>query len=564
MTDRFNNFIKNTFFIPHDAYSVRSRWKRAISVNYFLGAVIFSLSFICCVELILKQWMHVFLELITIVYFVNTLILNKKGNFFLASNLAILGVNFTLFFFDSYLGGKAGIAFYYYPLFLSIPFIIGMDYKRSVAFHLLFTFTCWAILELSNHSLLLDNKLLPGQIRIIYLSNMLMTLVTTGLYLYYMFKYAEKDIFSKERKKLKAVIDSNKQLIMLIDENWQVEIVNESFEKHIFNLYNINIKTNTPFLQYFGSQNREMLSQYLKRAFYGEYIVEDRNISILDKFYWFNFSFAPILNEHSQIKSVVFCALDISKTKTTEKVLEDKNKALIKLNCQLDQFIYRITHDLKAPLSSISGLINLMEVEKEEEMQEKYYSFIKKSIARLNNSISTIINYSKNNKEQLDIEPINFEIFISELIESVKFSENAKDIDFQFHVYQTNEFKNDKERLNAILGNLISNAIRYRNPFINNKALVRIEVIVFEERAIISVIDNGVGIDEIHKNKVFDMFYRASEKSGSGLGLFIVKEVVNVIGGEISLETQKGVGTTFKVEIPNFKVNEHEELSVIN
>jgi len=554
MTGKLNNFIKKAFAIPYGTYPLRSKWKRAISVNYFLGAVIFSLSFICGVELILKQWMHVLLELITISYFVNAFILNRNGNFFVASNLAILGVNFTLFFFDSYLGGKAGVNFYYYPLFLSIPFIIGMDNKKSIAFHLLFTFTSWAILELSNHSLLLDNHLSISQIRIIYLSNMGMTLFTTGMYLYYMFMYVEEDIFSKERKKLKAVVDSNKQLIMLIDEKWRVEIVNESFEKHIFNLYQMDIKINTPFLQYFGLHNREMLSQYLKRAFVGEYIIEDRHISILGKFYWFNFSFAPILDEHSKIKSVVFCALDISKAKTTEKVLEDKNKTLIKLNSQLDQLVYRTTHDLKAPLSSVSGILNLMEVEKDEDMLKKYHLLIKKSLERLDNSISTIINYSKNNKEQLNIDSIDFELFINELVDSVKYSENARDIDFQFHVYQKNEFKNDKERLNAILGNLVSNAIRYRNSFINKASFVKIEIVVFEERALISVIDNGVGIAEEHKGKVFDMFYRASEKSGTGLGLFIVKEVVHLIGGEISLETERGVGTTFKVEIPNFGI----------
>jgi len=366
--------------------------------------------------------------------------------------------------------------------------------------------------------------------------------------------YVEEDIFSKERKKLKAVVDSNKQLIMLIDEKWRVEIVNESFEKHIFNLYQMDIKINTPFLQYFGLHNREMLSQYLKRAFVGEYIIEDRHISILGKFYWFNFSFAPILDEHSKIKSVVFCALDISKAKTTEKVLEDKNKTLIKLNSQLDQLVYRTTHDLKAPLSSVSGILNLMEVEKDEDMLKKYHLLIKKSLERLDNSISTIINYSKNNKEQLNIDSIDFELFINELVDSVKYSENARDIDFQFHVYQKNEFKNDKERLNAILGNLVSNAIRYRNSFINKASFVKIEIVVFEERALISVIDNGVGIAEEHKGKVFDMFYRASEKSGTGLGLFIVKEVVHLIGGEISLETERGVGTTFKVEIPNFGI----------
>ena len=554
MTRSLKFFITKGLSVPHHIYPQRGRWKRAVAANYFLGTVLFALFFLSGVEILLGQFHDVILECGAIVYFIFAFCLNRHGKYFTAVNMGLIGADLTLLFFDSYLGPAAGINFYFYPLILSITFIIGLENKKLVATHTIFTLTTWALVELTSHSLLLAHHLSLAQLKIIYLSNMLMTLLSAGIYLYYIFINVEEDTFDKARKKLKAVVDSNRQLIMLIDENWKVELYNERFARHIYDLYQTEIKTNTPFLQYFGPQNREMLSEYLKRAFNGEYIVEDRHIRILDKMHWYNFSFAPIFDEQSHIKSVVFGALDISMAKETEKKLEDKNMALEKLNSQLDQFIYRATHDLRAPLSSITGLINLSEGEANPETQAKYLSLIRKSIDRLNHSITTIIDYSKNNKQQLNIESIDFEIFVNELLDSVKYSETAKQVDFKINIYQNNEFQNDRERLNAIMGNLISNAIRYQNPYAHVQPFVAVEIMVFEERAIILVKDNGIGIHREHADKIFEMFYRASDKSGSGLGLYIVKEVVNVIGGNITFETEPGKGTTFRVDIPNLNV----------
>ena len=108
----------------------------------------------------------------------------------------------------------------------------------------------------------------------------------------------------------------------------------------------------------------------------------------------------------------------------------------------------------------------------------------------------------------------------------------------------------DKTRLQIVLFNLMSNAIQYRNPQIQNP-YIRIDSKCFDDRLWLQIEDNGIGIDQLYQAKVFDMFYRASENSkGSGLGLYIVKEAVEKLSGTIVLHSVLGEGTQFTLELP--------------
>jgi signal transduction histidine kinase len=101
------------------------------------------------------------------------------------------------------------------------------------------------------------------------------------------------------------------------------------------------------------------------------------------------------------------------------------------------------------------------------------------------------------------------------------------------------------------MNNLISNAIRYYNPAVS-RPYVEISILANSEHAEIIVRDNGIGIDEKYHDKIFDMFFRVSKKSvGSGLGLYIVKETIEKLDGEIGLTSEKDKGTEFKILIPN-------------
>jgi signal transduction histidine kinase len=171
-----------------------------------------------------------------------------------------------------------------------------------------------------------------------------------------------------------------------------------------------------------------------------------------------------------------------------------------------------------------------------------------KSIRKLDNFIIDIINLSKNARLDLQVEPVEFDKLINTILEEHSFIENFKTIEFIIEVKQAGNFFTDSKRLTIVLNNLISNAIRYsrmQQPF------VKIQVQADGDRAIIEISDNGIGIAQEHIDKIFNMFYRASQtKAGSGLGLYIVKETIQKLKGTIQVQSKIEHGSSFVIQIP--------------
>ena len=114
-------------------------------------------------------------------------------------------------------------------------------------------------------------------------------------------------------------------------------------------------------------------------------------------------------------------------------------------------------------------------------------------------------------------------------------------------------FTTDGRRISIILKNLISNSIKYHD-FKKNNQFIRVEIAYSGSSAIVTVADNGIGIDKEHLDNIFKMFYRADEGSkGSGLGLYIVKETVDKLNGRIEVVSEASKGTSFKITIPSVK-----------
>ena len=114
-----------------------------------------------------------------------------------------------------------------------------------------------------------------------------------------------------------------------------------------------------------------------------------------------------------------------------------------------------------------------------------------------------------------------------------------------------NEFPSDRNRLMTVLNNLISNSIKYRHPARNPEVFVSVEM--GKEFVTLKIRDNGIGIKDYHLGKILDMFYRTSDHStGSGLGLYIVKETIKKLGGSIDVESEVNQGTQFIIHLPAY------------
>lgn len=230
--------------------------------------------------------------------------------------------------------------------------------------------------------------------------------------------------------------------------------------------------------------------------------------------------------------------------------LVQSNEQLIKTNSELDRFVYSTSHDLRAPLTSVMGLIDIANRSNSDEEVARYLMMMKDRVLSLDKFIKDITDYSRNNRQEIVRERIPLHALASEVWESLKFSPEAEHITFTIDVAVDAVVESDRNRLKMILGNLISNAIRYHDTRKSDR-YIRLQYLVNGRVTYLKVEDNGQGIAPEFHTRIFDMFFRGNENSkGSGLGLYIVKEALVKLSGSIRLESSPGIGSTFIVKLP--------------
>jgi signal transduction histidine kinase len=250
---------------------------------------------------------------------------------------------------------------------------------------------------------------------------------------------------------------------------------------------------------------------------------------------------------------VVNKKLELINDELSEKnnTINEANDQLTKLNAELDILVFRTSHDLRSPITSLAALVHIIKEEKDETKRKKYLDLQSKTLNRLNSLITDILDFSKNKRTELGYEPVDLNEVIYNALQDHILSDNSENIQRIVEVNQHGTFVTDKARLNMVIFNLISNALKYHNKKQDNPYL-KIIVNATNRQAEIQVIDNGQGIEEKYLEHIFTMFYQANKTiGGSGLGLYIVKEAVEKLGGTIRTESQINAGTKFIIVIPN-------------
>lgn len=196
------------------------------------------------------------------------------------------------------------------------------------------------------------------------------------------------------------------------------------------------------------------------------------------------------------------------------------------------------------------GIANIAKYEVNDEKALQLFSMIENRAKKLDAVIGDILNLARSKKMELKIEPVDFNKIIEEVLNDVKVIAQQHNVELQYTQDSSNFLFSDKNQLRIVLGNLISNAVKYQNPD-EPKPLVSVKFRKDARKISILVIDNGIGIPEDSQPKIFEMFYRASlATEGTGLGLYIAKEAVQKLGGEITFTSEEGKGTTFKIALP--------------
>ncbi len=270
-------------------------------------------------------------------------------------------------------------------------------------------------------------------------------------------------------------------------------------------------------------------------------------IDAINKGEVFRFIEKPWEEEH--VRNIIDQAYDIYRTR---QELKRRNQELEKAYAELDNFVYSASHDLRAPLTSIQGIINLALLEEDAVSQNEYLLLIRQSVNKLDTFTSNIIDYYKNARGVPVITAIDFHELIDEIKQIIRYIPGFDKINIEISINQHQEFYSDLIKLRIILNNLLSNAIKFQDPA-KKDPLIRISIDSTQHNSVtISITDNGIGVPENAQEKIFEMFYRATiATSGSGIGLYTVREAVHKLNGTITLQSTPTKGTTFTVSIPS-------------
>ena len=231
--------------------------------------------------------------------------------------------------------------------------------------------------------------------------------------------------------------------------------------------------------------------------------------------------------------------------------INEANDELTRLNSELDILVSRTSHDLRSPITSVAALVHIIKMEPNEAKRFEYLDMQLNTLHRLNLLITDILDFSRNKRTRVNFEPVDFSEILNNVFRDHQFADNATHIERLKDVKQDSIFITDKSRLNMILNNLISNALKYHDRQ-KDDPYVKVVINAESSGAKIIVTDNGTGIGKDDLKNVFTMYYQANENfKGAGLGLYIVHEAVEKLGGTIDISSELFEGTAFTIFIPN-------------
>lgn len=274
-------------------------------------------------------------------------------------------------------------------------------------------------------------------------------------------------------------------------------------------------------------------------------------------FYHFYYIFIVISNATSHLNQFPFLfgiveLIIVSLTGLSMAIwlLEDERDSLLKTNRDLDDFFYRVSHDLRSPITSMQGVSNLAKLRLNEPEALSYLDMIDRSIVKLDRVILDLTSISKKRLIKLKLESINFNLLIADIRSQINDHGKKSAVDLRYEERKENVLVCDRNLLKMILVHLIDNAMAFTR---NNQPqpFVRVSFARASGKVLITVEDNGLGMHKESLPKIFNLFYKENAQTqGSGLGLYSVKDMLDKLNGTISVQSDLGDGSVFVITLP--------------
>ncbi len=288
-------------------------------------------------------------------------------------------------------------------------------------------------------------------------------------------------------------------------------------------------------------------------------------------FIYFLTSRVPLFDRRGKVNGVVGISIDITERKLIEQALvAAKESAEIASNAK-SEFISNMSHDIRTPLSGVIGVAELLKEMGSSNLDREYGQMIylaSRQLLELLNSVLDVVSVDQIKEDDIYLETINLKELLNQLFHLMEVSTKAKNIQLLFEIDPTipEYVKTDKLKIKRILQNLLGNAIKF-----TQSGYVKLKVnsyLLDQQTANIkfTIIDTGIGIPKSQHEQIFERFYRASPShegkyTGHGVGLFIVKKFVNLLGGEIQIESEVNKGSTFSFTL-NMNIGNEREANI--
>jgi PAS domain S-box-containing protein len=358
------------------------------------------------------------------------------------------------------------------------------------------------------------------------------------------------------KKFAESVLETIDNPLIVLDNNLRITMANNSFHL-VFNPHQQDIHNKSFFeIEYF-KLNIEKFRELLEKILPESTVVKNYEIEfdLPDGTKFFNLNAQQIIEEGKKKENILIAFQDVSEEKKVREDINLKNEQLNKVNDRLnkvnkdlDTFVYSASHDLKAPISNIDGLISV--IENNPGCPKETYEVIHMMRESINKFKSTINDLSTMAKIEQDGDTSSIEF--EKLFEEVKFNlkeqieKSAASIFSDFSLAPTIKFS--RKNLRSILHNLLSNALKFKVP--GRKPEIHLHTQKITGYILLKVKDNGIGIEEEDKEKVLALYQRIhTEVEGSGIGMNIVKKIIDNNGGKIEIESEVGKGSTFNIYI---------------
>ena len=347
------------------------------------------------------------------------------------------------------------------------------------------------------------------------------------------------------------------QLLLILDNKYHISYISPELARKL--QYEPEKLINKNFLDFLFKDDTQEASVFLGELSLqeGKTVQKILRLTAQDgSLFWF--SWLMIYNR----THFLTIASDLTLLKENEQTLIEKNTELLdsenKLkatlhelelrNAELDTFTYQISHNLRSPITSTMGLINLIRTDS----TEPYLNYLEKielSIKKLDRGIHSLQDHYSGAREKIIVEQINFDYIIKGALDNIK-KFHTQTPEMQVQIDSQVPFFSDPIKIDVIFRSLITNSIEYQHHS-SLHAIIAIHIVQKADYTTIFFQDNGIGIDSNFMNKAFDMYERGENSGGAGLGLYIVKQTVEKLGGEIRMNSIIHKGTNFHISLKN-------------